>query len=91
MTVFCIFGAIAGILLGLRFKVFVLVPAILLAVVVIILSSHGLKVIALTVFGTVVLLQIGYIVGCVLRVMAREQVPARKMARYSPSRSEPAR
>ncbi len=89
--VFFIIGAIAGILLGLRFKVFVLVPAILLAMVVIIRSSHGLKVIALTLFGTVVLLQIGYIVGRVLRVMAREHLPAQKTAHYPPSsRSKPA-
>jgi hypothetical protein len=90
MIVFLAIGTIAGILLGLRFKVFVLVPAILLATVVIIASGHELKVTALTVFGTVVSLQIGYIVGCVLRVMAPEHLPAPKTAHYRPSRSKPA-
>ncbi len=80
MIVFLAIGTIAGILLGLRFKVFVLVPAILIATIVIIASGHELKVTALTVFGTVVALQIGYIAGCVLRVMARERVPTRNTA-----------
>ncbi len=80
MIVFLAIGTIAGILLGLRFKVFVLVPAILIAMIVIIASGHELKVTALTVFGTVVALQIGYIAGCVLCVMARERVPTRNTA-----------
>jgi hypothetical protein len=75
---FLVTGAIAGIILGLRFKVLVLVPAILLATVVIIAngSSHKLSVIVLTVVGTVVSLQIGYIVGCILRALARAYLPA---------------
>jgi hypothetical protein len=65
MLVFVITGAIAGILLGVRFKVLVLVPACLVAAVVIIVngSGHTLSSIVLTVLGTVVSLQIGYIVG----------------------------
>jgi hypothetical protein len=41
MLVFVITGAIAGILLGVRFKVLVLVPAFLVAAVVIILNGSG--------------------------------------------------
>ena len=83
MVIFLIIGALAGISLGLlRFKVFVLVPATLFATVVIMVSGQGLRVVVLTVLGTVVSLQIGYIVGSVLRVMALEQLPARKTARY---------
>jgi len=78
MAIFLITGAIAGIILGLRFKVLVLVPAILLATVIIIVSGSGdkLSVIVLTVVGTAVSLQIGYIVGCTLRALARAYLPA---------------
>jgi hypothetical protein len=61
MAVFLITGVITGILLGLRFKVLVLVPASVLAIVVIILSESGneLSVIVLTLVGTLVSLQGG--------------------------------
>ena len=89
---FVIAGTLAGVLLGLsRFKVLVLVPAILIAACAIIVTGHELKVIALTILATAALLQIGYIVGRVLRVMAREHLPAQKTAHYPPSsRSKPA-
>ena len=72
MLVFLIIGTMAGILIGLRFSAFALIPATLLATVAIIVTDqHGPKIIALTVLGTVVLLQIGYIAGCVVRFYAR--------------------
>jgi len=73
MAIFLVTGAIIGILLGLRFKVLVLVPASVLAAVVIILgrSGHELSVIVLTLIGTLVALQMGYLVGSVLRFLAR--------------------
>jgi hypothetical protein len=82
MLVFVITGAIAGIMLGLRFKVLVLVPAILLATIVIIAtgSSHKLSVIVLTVVLTTASLEIGYIVGCILRALVRAHLPARRRA-----------
>jgi len=84
MAIFLITGAIAGIILGLRFRVLVLVPAILLATVIIIVSGSGdrLSVIVLTVVGTAVSLQIGYIVGCIFRSLAHAYLPARMRARY---------
>jgi hypothetical protein len=77
MAVFLVTGAIAGILLGLRFKVLVLVPASVLAAVIIIIgqSSHTLGMIIFTLVGTVVSLQIGYIVGSVFRSLARPYLP----------------
>ena len=51
MVVFLSIGTIAGVLLGLRFKVFVLAPAILLATGVIIASGHEPKMTALTVWS----------------------------------------
>jgi len=57
-----------GMLLGLRFKVLVLVPFIVIAVCAIIIMGHGLKVVALTVLATA-LLQIGYLLGVVVRVL----------------------
>jgi hypothetical protein len=77
MVVFVSIGTLAGVLLGLRFNVFVLVPAILLATGVIIASGHELRMIALTVFGTAVSLQFGYLVGCIVRVMAAAYLQAR--------------
>jgi hypothetical protein len=61
IIVFLVVGAIAGVLLGTRFKVFALAPATLLAAAVIIASGHQSKVaMALTVLATTVLLHIGY-------------------------------
>ena len=71
MLVFLITGTIAGVLLGLRFKVFALIPATLLAAGVVIVTGGGLRVVALTVFGTIVLLQIGYFAGRVVRFYVR--------------------
>lgn len=91
MTVIFIAGAAAGIFLGLRFKVFVLVPATLLATLLTIvgrreiLQDHGLIAITITVFGTVMSLQIGYIVGGVLRVAAPSRLLERKTVGQPPS------
>jgi hypothetical protein len=79
MAFFLITGAIAGVLLGLRFKVLVLVPASVLAAVVMIISQSGQKLstIVLTLVGTVVSLQIGYVAGGILRFLARAYLPGR--------------
>ena len=79
MAIFLVAGAIIGILLGLRFKVLVLVPASVLATVVIILSESGneLSVIVLTLVGTLVSLQVGFLVGSILRFLARSYLPGR--------------
>jgi len=61
-------GTIVGILLGLRFKVFILVPVILVAAGAIIVCGHGLKATVLTVVAAAVVLQIGYILGCAVRM-----------------------
>ena len=82
MMVFLIIAIIAGMLLGLRFKVFVLVPAVVIASVAVIITGHGLKIIALTMLATTALLQIGYIFGCVVRVYAAASLPARTTPRY---------
>ena len=65
------FSTIAGVLLGLRFKVSALIPATLLAAGVVIVTGGGLGVVALTVFGTIVLLQIGYFAGRVVQFYTR--------------------
>ncbi len=81
MIVLLVVGTIAGILLGMRFKVFVLAPATLLAAAVIIASGHQPKVaMAFTVVATTVLLQIGYLVGLAIRAMARAQLQRRTTA-----------
>jgi hypothetical protein len=89
MMIFIIIGTIAGILLGLRFKVFVLVPAILIAACAIIVTGHGLKAIVLTVLATAALLQIGYILGCVVRAYAGGYLQEGTTPHCRPSRSKP--
>ena len=87
---FVIAGTLAGVSLGLsRFKVVVLVPAILIAACAIIVTGHGLKVIALTILATAALLQIGYIVGCIAGVHAHAHLHARKAPRHRLSKSKP--
>ena len=84
MIVFLVVGTIAGILLGMRFKVFVLAPATLFAAAVIIVSSHQSKVaMALTVLATTVLLQIGYLFGLAIRAMARARLQRRSTAGHA--------
>ena len=61
-------GTIVGMLLGLRFKVFILVPVILIAAGTIIVGGHGLKMIVLTMVATAASLQIGYVLGCAVRM-----------------------
>jgi hypothetical protein len=78
MLVLLIAGAIAGILLGLRFKVLIVFPASLLAAVIVIVteSSHDWGAIVLTLVGTVASLQFGYVVGSLLRTLLRARFPA---------------
>jgi len=91
MMFFLIGGPILGILLGLRSgKAFVLVPVILILACAIIATGHGLKAIALTTLATAVLLQIGYMLGLVVRAWAAQYLSARKIPRYQSSKSKPA-
>ena len=89
MMLFLIIGTLAGVLLGLRFKVFVLVPFILILACAIIATGDGLKAITLTILATAVLLQIGYMLGLVVRVWAGRYLRKRKNPRYQPSKSKP--
>jgi hypothetical protein len=76
-----IIGVVAGGLLGLRFKILILIPASLVtiaaATVAEIAGGYEFKFAALTALGTVALLQIGYLLGCIVQVM----IPARPSAR----------
>ena len=74
MMFILIIGAVVGIALGRRFKVLVLVPATMLTAIVIaaagIVSGQQWSALLLTILGTVALLQIGYIAGCLRQVLA---------------------
>jgi hypothetical protein len=69
MIVLLAVGIFVGIILGLRFKILVLVPTLLIAMGIVamvgIAEGHHLSAILLTEFGLIVSLQIGYVVGCV--------------------------
>jgi hypothetical protein len=75
---------IVGVLLGLRFKVFVLVSATLMAAAVaIVVSGHQPKVtMVVTVLGVTVLLQIGYVIGFLVGLVIRTRLQRRTMARF---------
>ena len=86
MIIVLIVSTIAGVILGLRFKVFVLGPATLLATAAItvsgLASGREPRMIALTVFGTVASLQIGYFVGGILQIMIPAHPSAWSTAAY---------
>jgi hypothetical protein len=84
---FFIIGTLAGVLLGLRFKVFVLVPFILIFACAIVATGDGWKAIVLTTLTTAVLIQIGYVLGVVGRLSAGRYLRRRKDRRYQPSKS----
>ena len=75
-------GTIVGILLGLRFKVFILVPVILVAAGAIIVGGHGLKATVLTVVAAAVVLQIGYVLGCAVRMYLDAYLHERTVLRH---------
>ena len=56
MMLFLIIGALAGVLLGLRFKVLILIPCILIIACAIVATGDGLKAITLTILATAVLI-----------------------------------
>ena len=87
---FLIIGVLGGVLLGLRFKIFVLVPFILILACAIIATGDGWKAIALTILATAVLIQIGYVLGLIGRLSAGRYVRRRKDPRYQPSKSNSA-
>jgi hypothetical protein len=89
MMLFLIIGALAGVLLGLRFKVFILIPCILIIACAIIATGDGLKAIALTIFATAVLVQIGYLLGLAGRVWAGRYLMRLNDPRCQPSKSKP--
>jgi hypothetical protein len=86
---FLIIGAFAGALLGLRFKVFVLVPFILILACAIMATGGGCRAIALTIFATAVLVQIGYLLGLAGRAWVGRYLMRRKNPRCQPSKSKP--
>jgi hypothetical protein len=77
MTI-AIIGAIAGALLGMRFRVLALFPAMLFAILLVIATGHGrhLLAVVLTALATIAALQIGYMAGCVVRVKIATSPPA---------------
>ena len=93
MMLFVIIGTLAGALLGLRFKVLVLVPLILVLACAIIAKGGGLQPIALTILATAVLVQIGYMfgymLGLVVRFWAGRYFGRWMDSRYRSSKSKP--
>jgi hypothetical protein len=79
MIVFLIISIMAGAVLGLRFEVLILFPAMLLAAALTIASGvasgHASGVIVFAMFGTLVSLQFGYFGGSVLQERLRIRTP----------------
>lgn len=80
MVIIFIISVMAGVLLGLYFRLLALVPTMSLATAIITANGFanglGLGMIALIVIGAGVSLQIGYVVGCVLHTVASASLPA---------------
>jgi hypothetical protein len=87
-------GGIVGVAFGLRYKVFVLLPATCVALAVVVLEAvaggDGLLRMVLMMIGTVTCLQLGYALGSVMALMtetshARERhlPPERSLSRSS--------
>jgi hypothetical protein len=80
MWIFLAIGGFVGIALGLRFSVFVLVPAVLLAVTAVTLSNlanhQNVDVLFITALATIALLQFGYIAGRIAEVAAQARSQA---------------
>jgi hypothetical protein len=75
MMVFIIFGTLIGAVLGLRFKVFILIPTVCFALAIAAADGyargHTLRWIALTMITAATSLQVGYIGGSILRSVVR--------------------
>jgi hypothetical protein len=92
MAVFLTVGALAGIIFGLRCNVFVLIPAIAVAITAITLSDiathQNIKVMVVTTLATAVLLQIGYLGGRFLKVVVESYVAETMGMRHRSSGSQ---
>ena len=77
MLIFLVLGTTIGIFLGLHFGISIFAPTILVTSAVVILGGttgrHEPRVIALLLLGTLISLQIGYLAGGILRVIAPRQ------------------
>ena len=92
MMLFLIIGALAGVLLGLRFKVLILIPFILIIACAIVATGDGPKAITLTILATAVLIQIGYVLGLVVCFCVGWYLSKPKARAYQPSfRTSPTR
>jgi hypothetical protein len=73
MVISTLIGLFFGALLGLRFKVLIVAPAIFVAVDIVAVSGtvrgDGIMWIVLTALAVAVSLQVGYIAGCTLRAI----------------------
>lgn len=93
MIAFLIVTTFVGLVLGLRFSIFALVPAILLAIIVIagadIASHQRIATILVTAVASAVLIQIGYMAGRVLRVVVLARWPPRTLMGRRKPNSDP--
>ena len=91
MIGFLAIGAVAGMMLGFRFRVLVLVPATLFVAGVVtavgLTDGQQFRVIALTAVLTAALLQVGYIAGCVVEVVRPWRLPVKSGPRRSSVKS----
>ena len=72
VVAYFVIATIAGIALGLRFKVFVLIPATLVVMIAIVATGHQPRV----VLALAVLLQTGYFVGGIIWAQLYRQSPS---------------
>jgi hypothetical protein len=89
MMELAIVGALAGVALGLRYKVLVLVPAVMLAltfsVMVRVAYADSFWLTTLTIAAVVTALQLGYLAGVVVRTIIERIFPWQSGERKSPA------
>ena len=82
-----IIGAVVGIVLGLRYKILILVPALMfamtLAIIVGVASADNFWSVVLTTVAVVIAVQLGYLAGIVIRAVIAAIRPPRKDDRNS--------
>jgi hypothetical protein len=82
-----VIGAVAGIVLGLRYKVLILVPAIMFAMIVAIIvgvvHADRLWSIALMTLELIIAIQLGYLAGTVTRAAITAIFPPSNEGRHS--------
>ena len=90
MTVILIIGTITGLVLGLRFSVFVLAPAIFSSltglITIGVLNGHDARTITLMILAALASVQVGYLTSCVFQASLSSRAVDRRKSSWQLTR-----